>query len=140
MLADLGRVSRACLDVLDIRQEVFAAEINWDLFFNMIRNNRAQFAGLQRFPEVHRDLALVVGENITYRQLYEIALKTEKRLLKSVSLFDVYTGKGIPEGKKQYALSLVFQDPQKTLTDAYVDQITGRLLEALRQETGAVLR
>ncbi|MDD4920085.1 MAG: phenylalanine--tRNA ligase subunit beta [Bacteroidales bacterium] len=140
VLADLGRVSRACLDVLDIRQEVFAAEINWDLFFNMIRNNRAQFAGLQRFPEVHRDLALVVGENITYRQLYEIALKTEKRLLKSVSLFDVYTGKGIPEGKKQYALSLVFQDPQKTLTDAYVDQITGRLLEALRQETGAVLR
>lgn len=113
VLADLGRVSRTCLEVLDIRQEVYAAEINWDLFFNLIRNNRAQFTGLPRFPEVHRDLALVVDENITYRQLYETALKTEKRLLKSVSLFDVYAGKGIPEGKKQYALSLVFQDPQK---------------------------
>ena len=140
VLADLGRVSRTCLEVLDIRQEVYAAEINWDLFFNLIRNNRAQFTGLPRFPEVHRDLALVVDENITYRQLYETALKTEKRLLKSVSLFDVYAGKGIPEGKKQYALSLVFQDPQKTLTDTYVEQITGHLLEAFRQETGAVLR
>ena len=140
VLADLGRVGRSCLNILDIRQDVYAAEINWSLFFSMIRNNRTQFNDLPRFPEVHRDLALVVDESVSYRQLQGIAFKTEKHLLKSVGLFDVYMGKGIPEGKKQYALSFVFQDPQKTLTDAYVEQIINRLLEAFSKEVGAILR
>jgi phenylalanyl-tRNA synthetase beta chain len=140
VLADLGEVSRVCLSVLDIKQKVFAAEIDWDLFFNMVRNNKPRFTDLPRFPEVHRDLALVVDNSITYDTLYAIAFKTEKRLLKKVSLFDVYTGKGIPEGKKQYALSFVFRDPEKTLTDIYVEQLINRLMEAFTRETGAVLR
>lgn len=140
VLADLGEVSRSCLTVLDIKQKVFAAEINWDLFFSMIRNTKTRYTDLPRFPEVHRDLALVVDNNVTYKKLHAIAFKTEKRLLKQVSLFDVYTGKGIPEGKKQYALSFVFQDPQKTLTDIYVEQLINRMLEAFTRETGAVLR
>ncbi len=140
VLADLGEVSRACLSVLDIKQKVFAAEIDWDLFFNMVRNNKARFTDLPRFPEVHRDLALVVDNKVTYNKLHAIAFKTEKRLLKKVSLFDVYTGKGIPEGKKQYALSFVFRDPEKTLTDIYVEQLINRMMEAFTRETGAVLR
>ncbi|MFA5767924.1 MAG: phenylalanine--tRNA ligase subunit beta [Bacteroidales bacterium] len=140
VLADLGEVSRACLSVLDIKQKVFAAEIDWDLFFNMVRNNKPRFTDLPRFPEVHRDLALVVDNNITYDKLHAIAFKTEKRLLKKISLFDVYTGKGIPEGKKQYALSFVFRDPEKTLTDIYVEQLINRMMEAFTRETGAVLR
>ncbi len=140
VLADLGEVSRACLSVLDIKQKVFAAEIDWDLFFNMVRNNKARFTDLPRFPEVHRDLALVVDNKVTYDKLHAIAFKTEKRLLKKVSLFDVYTGKGIPEGKKQYALSFVFRDPEKTLTDIYVEQLINRMMEAFTRETGAVLR
>jgi phenylalanyl-tRNA synthetase beta chain len=106
----------------------------------MVRNNKARFADLPRFPEVHRDLALVVDNNVTYDKLYNIAFKTEKRLLKKVSLFDVYSGKGIPEGKKQYALSFVFRDPEKTLTDTYVEQLINRMLDAFSRETGAVLR
>jgi len=140
VLADLGEVSRACLSVLDIKQKVFAAEIDWDLFFNMVRNNKARFTDLPRFPEVHRDLALVVDNKVTYDKLHAIAFKTEKRLLKKVSLFDVYTGKGIAEGKKQYALSFVFRDPEKTLTDIYVEQLISRMMEAFTRETGAVLR
>jgi len=77
---------------------------------------------------------------VTYDKLYNIAFKTEKRLLKKVSLFDVYSGKGIPEGKKQYALSFVFRDPEKTLTDTYVEQLINRMLDAFSRETGAVLR
>jgi phenylalanyl-tRNA synthetase beta chain len=95
---------------------------------------------LPRFPEVHRDLALVVDNKVTYNKLHAIAFKTEKRLLKKVSLFDVYSGKGIPEGKKQYALSFVFRDPEKTLTDIYVEQLINRMMEAFTRETGAVLR
>lgn len=140
VLADLGEVSDNCLSVLDIKQKVFAAEIHWDLFFNMVRNNKARFTDLPRFPEVHRDLALVVDNDVTYDKLYNIAFKTEKRLLKKVSLFDVYSGKGIPEGKKQYALSFVFRDPEKTLTDTYVEQLINRMLDAFSRETGAVLR
>ncbi|HOO42390.1 MAG TPA: phenylalanine--tRNA ligase subunit beta [Bacteroidales bacterium] len=140
VLADLGEINAACLSVLDIKQKVFAAEIDWDLFFKMVRNNKARFTDLPRFPEVHRDLALVVDKGVTYETLHAIAFKTEKRLLKKVGLFDVYTGKGIPEGKKQYALSFVFRDPEKTLTDVYVEQLINRLMEAFTRETGAVLR
>ena len=140
VLADLGEINAACLSVLDIKQKVFAAEIDWDLFFKMVRNNKARFTDLPRFPEVHRDLALVVDKGVTYETLHAIAFKTEKRLLKKVGLFDVYTGKGIPEGKKQYALSFVFRDPEKTLTDIYVEQLMKRLMEAFTKETGAVLR
>jgi phenylalanyl-tRNA synthetase beta chain len=140
VLADLGRVSRSCLDVLDIKQNVYAAEIHWNIFFNMIRNNGTRFTELPRFPEVRRDLALILDEDVAYEKLYEIAFRTEKHLLKHLGLFDVYKGKGIPEGKKQYALSFVFRDPGKTLTDAYVEQIVNRLLEAFQKETGAVLR
>lgn len=140
VLADLGQISRMCLKMLDIKQKVFAAEIDWDLFFNLIRNNSTQFTEMPRYPEVHRDLALIVDRDVTYEQLHVIAFRTEKKLLKKVSLFDVYQGKGIPEGKKQYALSFVFQDPQKTLTDIHVEQIISRMLKAFGQETGAVLR
>jgi len=93
VLADLGEINAACLSVLDIKQKVFAAEIDWDLFFKMVRNNKARFTDLPRFPEVHRDLALVVDKGVTYETLHAIAFKTEKRLLKKVGLFDVYTVK-----------------------------------------------
>ena len=95
---------------------------------------------MPRFPEVRRDLALVLEESVPYARLHEIAFKTEKKLLKKVQLFDVYRGNKIPEGTKQYALSFVLQDPEKTLTDTYVGQIMQRLLDAFAKETGAVLR
>jgi phenylalanyl-tRNA synthetase beta chain len=139
-LVEAGEVNKKCLAELEIKQPVFMAEFHWDLFFQMIRNKKIKFEELPRFPEVHRDLALVVDRNITYEQLHTTAFKTERKLLQSVSLFDVYEGKGVPSGKKQYALHLVFRDAGKTLTDEFVEQAMERLLKAFHKETGAVLR
>ena len=116
------------------------AEISWDLFFLLIGNKEAKCKELPRFPEVHRDLALVIDKDIPYEKLHSIAFKTEKQFLQSVSLFDVYEGKGVPEGKKQYALHFVFRDVQKTLTDTHVEKTIERLLKAFEKETGALLR
>ena len=140
VLADIGQVNGKLCRVLDIRQAVFAAEIAWDVFFSIIKNNSVRYSEMPRFPEVRRDLALVLEESVPYARLHEIAFKTEKKLLKKVQLFDVYRGNKIPEGTKQYALSFVLQDPEKTLTDTYVGQIMQRLLDAFAKETGAVLR
>ncbi|MGB4591680.1 MAG: phenylalanine--tRNA ligase subunit beta, partial [Bacteroidales bacterium] len=139
-LADMGKINRKCLTALDIKQDVYMAEIRWDLFLLLINNKKIKFKELPRFPEVHRDLALVVDEDIPYATLHGIAFRTEKESLQNVSLFDVYQGKGVPEGKKQYALHLVFRNPHKTLTDAYVEKAVERLLTAFKRETGAVLR
>ncbi|MDY0173578.1 MAG: phenylalanine--tRNA ligase subunit beta [Bacteroidales bacterium] len=139
-LVDIGKVNSTCLSVLDIKQEVFMAEISWDLFLILIGNKETRCKELPRFPEVHRDLALVIDKDIPYEKLHSIAFKTEKQFLQSVSLFDVYEGKGVPEGKKQYALHFVFRDVQKTLTDTHVEKAIERLLKAFEKETGALLR
>ncbi len=140
ILADMGQISGRMCRVLDIRQAVFAAEIAWDVFFSIIKNNSVRYSEMPRFPEVRRDLALVLNESVPYAKLHETAFKTERKLLKKVQLFDVYRGSKIPEGTKQYAMSFVLQDPEKTLTDSYVEQIMKRLLDAFVKETGAVLR
>lgn len=140
LLATVGRVSKKCCALFDIRQKVYAAEICWDVFFGLIKTHKVHYEEMPRFPEVRRDLALVVDRGVAYATLRAIAFKTEKRLLKRVQLFDVYTGIKLPSGKKQYALSFVLQDAEKTLTDAYVEQTMSKLLEAFRRETGAELR
>ena len=95
---------------------------------------------MPKYPEVRRDLALLLDESVTYSDLYKCAFKTGKKLLKSVSLFDVYRGDKIPENKKQYALSFVLQDTEKTLTDKDTENIMSRFMNVFSKEFGAVLR
>lgn len=139
-LAVMGTVSPARLRQFGIRQPVFAAEINWPAFFTLVKRDRIRYRELPKFPEVRRDLALLIDENVTYADLRKSALRVGKKLLKSVSLFDVYRGDKIPEGKKQYAMSFVLQDPEKTLTDADVERLMSKLLSTFTNEYGAVLR
>ena len=93
-----------------------------------------------KYPEVRRDLALLLDEKISFKNLYDIAKKTEKNLLKKVSLFDVYQGDKLPEGKKSYALSFILQDDNKTLTDKQIDKVMAHLLSAFEKEVNAQLR
>lgn len=139
-LAVLGRVSAKWLQHFDIKQEVFAAEIVSDALFQMLKNHRIHYVELPKFPEVKRDLALVVDREVSYAQLRDIAFDTEKRILRRVQLFDVYTGENLPAGKKQYAISFYLQDNNKTLTDNYIDNVMNRLLRAFSKEVHAILR
>jgi phenylalanyl-tRNA synthetase beta chain len=140
VFAVLGTVSKKVRAMFDIKQDVFAAEVSGNLLFRATKNHRAHYEELPKFPEVRRDLALVVDEKITYAELREAAFKTERNLLTHVNLFDVYRGDKLPQGKKQYALSFVLQDMEKTLTDQNIERIMVNLLKTFEHDFGANLR
>ena len=139
-LAVIGTVSPKLARRFDVKQPVFAAEINWNTLFELVRRDKVTFRELPKFPEVRRDLALLLDEGVSYADLYRSAFRVAKKCLRQVSLFDVYRGEKIPQGKKQYALSFVLQDLEKTLTDADVERMMGKLLSMFEHEFGAVLR
>lgn len=139
-LAVIGSVAPALLKQFGIRQSVFAAEIGWQQLFELVKRNRIAYRELPKYPEVRRDLALLLDETVNFADLRRTAFKYGKKLLKKVSLFDVYRGDKIPAGKKQYALSFVLQDVEKTLTDNDVERIMTNLVNAFGREHGATLR
>lgn len=140
VLASLGTVNPALARSFGIKQPVFAAEINWQLLFTLIKRNKVGFTELPKFPAVRRDLALLLDESVSFAELRAAAFKQAKKLLKQVGLFDVYRGDKIPAGKKQYALSFVIQDSDKTLTDQDTERVMERLLATFQKDFGAQLR
>jgi phenylalanyl-tRNA synthetase beta chain len=138
-LVEFGTVKKSILKHFDIKQEVFYADFNWNLILKLI-GSKIKFTDIPKYPEVRRDLALLVDETIAFDAIYNIARQTEKSLLKDVNLFDVYQGKNLPEGKKSYAVSFTLQDSTKTLTDEQIDKIMSKLLKNMENELGASLR
>ncbi len=139
-IATIGTISNGLLKQFGFKQKVYAAEVSWLPILNFIKRHKITFKELPRFPEVRRDLALLVDETVSFAELRALALKTEKRLLKKITLFDVYRGDKIPSGKKQYAISFLLQDTEKTLTDKYVEEVMNRLFSAFSDKFGATLR
>ena len=139
-LAVLGCMNPVLCKRFGIKQPVFAAEINWEVLFTLIKRDKFSFKELPKFPEVRRDLALLLDEGVSYADVRKAAVRAGKKLIKSVTLFDVYRGDKIPAGKKQYALNFVLQDPERTLTDMEVENTMERVLGTLQNELGAVLR
>ncbi len=138
-LVEFGTVKKSILKHFDVKQDVFFADFNWNAIIKQLSNN-IKFAEISKYPEVRRDLALLLDNTIAFEQVFTIAQKTEKALLKNINLFDVYEGKNLPEGKKSYAISFVLQDNTKTLTDAQIDKVMGKLTQNFEIELGAVLR
>ncbi|MDI9257314.1 phenylalanine--tRNA ligase subunit beta [Flavobacterium sedimenticola] len=138
-LVEFGTVKKSILKHFDIKQEVFYADFNWNLILKLI-GSKIKFTDIPKYPEVRRDLALLVDETVAFDAIYNIARQTEKSLLKDVNLFDVYQGKNLPEGKKSYAVSFTLQDSSKTLTDEQIDKIMSKLLKNMENELGASLR
>ncbi|MDX9782698.1 MAG: phenylalanine--tRNA ligase subunit beta [Bacteroidales bacterium] len=139
-IAVMGSVSQSLLKRFGIKQQVFAAEISWDVLFQLVKKQKVLFKEMPKFPEVRRDLALLLDESVNFSDLRKSAFKAERKILKSVTLFDVYRGEKIPEGKKQYAISFVLQDAEKTLTDKYVEETMSKLLKSFESNFGAQLR
>lgn len=139
VLVELGTVKKSILKHFDIKQEVLHADFNWDLILKLL-SNKIKFQDIPKYPEVRRDLALLVDANVTFESIYNIARQTEKSLLIDINLFDVYEGKNLPEGKKSYAVSFVIQDATKTLTDSQIEKIMSKLQTNFQNEIGASLR
>ena len=138
--AIMGTVAPAILKMFDIKQPVFVAEVSWNTLMMIIRRDKVKYRELPKYPEVKRDLALMLDENVPFADIRKVAFQTEKNLLKSVTLFDVYRGNKIAADKKQYALSFVLQNPEQTLTDEAVERIMDKLLKTFEQKFGATLR
>lgn len=140
VLVSLGAVSAEALNKVDVDGQVYFADFDWDLVLKAIRKNVIKYKEVSKYPAVRRDLALLVDEAVTFEQLRNIAIKSERKLLKDVNIFDVYKGDKLPEGKKSYALSFSIQDEEKTLNDKQIDSIINKLIINFEKETGAVVR
>jgi len=138
-LVEMGVVKKSILKHFGIKQDVYYADFNWDLVLKII-TGKIKYSEIPKYPEVRRDLALLIDQNTTYESIYNLAKQTEKALLKDVNLFDVYEGDKLPEGKKSYALSFTIQDNTKTLTDSQIDKIMSKLQQTFETELGASLR
>ena len=137
---EFGIVKKSITKKLDIDAEVFYADFNWDAVLKQISTKNLKLKPIAKFPGSERDFALLLDESVNFQDLKKAAINTEKKLLKAVSLFDVYKGKTLPEGKKSYAINFTFQDEYKTLTDKQVDKIMEKLKQRFENDFGAILR
>ena len=136
----MGQVSAKLCKTMGIKQEVFFAEVDFDLLVKATRKHKITVTELPKYPEVKRDLALLVDKGVSFAQLRAIAFATERKLLKSVALFDVYEGDRLPEGKKSYALSFILEDKTQTLNDKTIERTMANMQAAFEKQLGASIR
>mgnify|MGYP001485782660 CR=1 FL=1 len=139
-LVCFGQIDKPLSDKFGIKSDVFAADFNWDLILDLLVHNNIKYKEVSKFPEVRRDLSLLIDESISFDELRSIATSTDNNILRSVDLFDVYEGNKLPKGKKSYALSFVMADKTRTLTDQEVDKVMEKLIRAFTDKVGAELR
>lgn len=139
-LASLGLVDKAVCKKMDVNAEVFYADLNWDNILSLLGKTKLEFREIPKFPSVRRDLALLIDKAVTYKELEELAFASERKLLKAVNLFDIYTGDKLEAGKKSYALSFTLQDEEATLTDKQIDGVMQKLIKNYTEKMGATLR
>ena len=139
-LVNWGVVDKKLLKKFDIDTDVYFAEFNWNALMEATRKHTVLFSELPKFPSVKRDLALLLDNHVTFAEIEKIAYNSEKKLLREVTLFDVYEGKHLPEGKKSYAVNFILQDYDKTLQDKRIDRIMMKIQKNLEEQLGAQLR
>jgi phenylalanyl-tRNA synthetase beta chain len=139
-IVEFGAVTSSILKSMDVKQEVFYADFNWELILEAVKNTKVMYTEVPKFPEVRRDLALLIDKAVKFEQLEQLAYQSEKSILKNVNLFDVYEGDKLPAGKKSYALSFTLQDETATLTDKQIEKIMDKLMKTYQEKVGAEIR
>ncbi|GAB3888111.1 phenylalanine--tRNA ligase subunit beta [Spirosoma agri] len=138
-LVSLGLVHPKLTKLVDLKQPVFYADFDWSALLKLA-NSKAKYEEVPRFPEVRRDLSLVIDKGVTFEQISRMAHQTERKLLRSINVFDVYEGDNLGAGKKSYSVSFTLQDPTQTLTDAAIEKTMQRLMAGFERDLGAVIR
>lgn len=136
----MGIVSKTMLKMTDIKQEVFYAELNWDALMRLALKKKVSYTPLPKTQPVKRDLALLIDKSVTMEQIEAVVRESERRLLKDVTLFDVYEGKNLPEGKKSYAIAITIQDGEKTLQDKQIEAVMSKIITNLQKRLNVSLR
>ena len=140
LLGTMGVVKHKILKDFDIKQEVLYADLHWETLLELVRGHKVVYKEISKYPEVRRDLALLLDDKVSFADLYRVAFATEKSILKQINLFDVYQGDKLAAGKKSYAVSFILQEESKTLTDKQIDKTMQKLQTAFEQSLGATLR
>jgi phenylalanyl-tRNA synthetase beta chain len=139
-LVSFGLVDKAICKKMDVNADVFYADFNWDNVLSLVGKTKLEFSEIPKFPSVRRDLALLLDKAVSYKELEDLAFTTERKLLKSVNLFDIYVGDKLEAGKKSYALSFTLLDEEATLNDKQIDTVMQKLIKNYTEKLGAVLR
>ncbi len=140
LLAEMGIVSKNIQKQAGIDNEVYYADLNWSALMKAVHKNKIEYKEICKYPEVSRDLALLIDKDVEFAKIEQIAYQSEKKLLKKVELFDVYEGERLPEGKKSYAVNFILQDGQKTLNDKLIDAVMQKIISNLKKQLNAELR
>ncbi|MBX7094211.1 MAG: phenylalanine--tRNA ligase subunit beta [Flavobacteriales bacterium] len=139
-VGEMGWVRSDILKKCDIKQAVFYADIDWDMVMSLMHMNKVKYKEISRFPSVRRDLSLLLNKEVRFADIEQLALQTERKLLREVGLFDVYEGKNLAEGKKSYAVHFILQDEEQTLTDTVIEKTMEKIRKTLEEKLGAELR
>ncbi|WP_350285600.1 phenylalanine--tRNA ligase subunit beta [uncultured Croceitalea sp.] len=139
-IGQFGVVKKSLTDKFGIKSTVFHADLDWDAICDIAATNSIVYKEVPKFPEVKRDLALLLDDSVSFKEIYDLAYQAERNLLKTVSLFDVYKGDKLPAGKKSYAIGFTIQDASKTLTDKQIEKIMSKLQHTYKNKLGAELR
>ena len=140
ILVKLGTATQSDRKLVGVNADVFYADFDWDVLLNIVKKNKIVNKEVSKYPQVRRDLSLLIDKNVTFDNLKTIAFKTDKKLIKEVGVFDVYEGDKLPEGKKSYALNFLFQDEEQTLSEKQIEQVMQKLIKNLEQHAGAEIR
>lgn len=136
----MGIVDTALAKRLEVKQTVFFAELDWQVLTDLAAKRHVTFTPLPKTQPVKRDLSLLLDSSVTMERVEQTVRESERRILKAVTLFDVYEGDKLPAGKKSYAISITLQDDEKTLQDKYIDQVMAKIIANLEKKLGAQLR
>ena len=140
LIGKIGYVNRSILKKMDISAIVFYGDLHWTAILKAIKNNKVSYTPLQKYPEVRRDLALLIDKSVPFSTIKALAFKAERQILRSVNIFDVYEGVNLPAGKKSYAVSFILQDEEKTLNDKQIEKTMSKLTGIYEREVGAQIR
>ena len=139
-LVCFGKLDKKLCKAFDVKSEVYAADFNWDLVLELVGDTKINYQEISKFPEVRRDLSLLIDKDVSFDHLQKIAMQVDTKILKRVNLFDVYEGDKLPKGKKSYALAFTMADETQTLTDLYVDKLMEKLMQSFKEQAGAEIR
>ena len=139
-LVSFGLVKKGILKHFDIKQQIFYADFQWDEVLKSLKRTGITFKEISKYPEVKRDFALLLDDAVTFKDVYDLGFRTERKLLTQINLFDVYQGTNLPKGKKSYAVSFTLKDTNGTLTDAQIDKILSNLQSNNEKRLKADLR
>ena len=138
-LAKIGGIKGALLQKMDIDQVVFYAEIDFDALMSQI-NRKLVVEELSKYPEVRRDLSIVLDENVSFEEVKKITYTIDNKLIKSINVFDIYSGENLEKGKKSYSVNYILSDTESTLKDTVIDNLMNRLIDAYEAQLKAVIR